>query len=119
MAATLSPPELARRWSWLRHAIAGERISPAQRTGFWFDRNYAAFLEEVRRRTPASATVAVIAPPWPDVYAYQAVYRLAPRRVVDSRRAGEADFVAAYRIQAANAPGATAIPHGTLSRSRR
>jgi hypothetical protein len=119
MAATFSPRELALRWNRLARSLAGQRISPGEGTGFWFDRNYAVFLEEVRRRTPPASTVAVLAPPWPDVYVYQAVYRLAPRRVVDSRRVGEADFVAAYRIDAAGAPGATAIPYGTLSRSRR
>jgi len=116
MAATLRPEELARRWHLLARSVSGERISPAEGTGFWFDRDYAVFLEEVRRRTPESATVAVLAPSWPDVYAYQAAYRLAPRRVVDARRANEASFVAAYRIDAAGAPGAEAIPHGTLSR---
>jgi len=80
-----------------------------------FDRDYSVFLEEVRRRTPEGATVAVLAPSWPDVYVYQAVYQLAPRRVVDARRAYEASFVAAYWIDAAVAPGAEAIPHGTLS----
>ena len=119
MAATFSPRELALRWNRLARSLAGQRISPGEGTGFWFDRNYAVFLDEVRRRTPPASTVAVLAPPWPDVYVYQAVYRLAPRRVVDSRRVGEADFVAAYRIDAAGAPGATAIPHGTLSRTRR
>jgi hypothetical protein len=116
MAATFSPSEFAGRWNRLARSIAGDRTSPAQGTGFWFDRDYAVFLEEVRRRTPSSSTVAVLAPPWPDVYVYQAVYQLAPRRVVDVRRANEADFVAAYRIHAAAAPDATPIPHGTLSR---
>jgi len=116
MAATFAPSEFAGRWNRLSRSIAGHRAPPAEGTGFWFDRDYAVFLEEVRRRTPASATVAVLAPPWPDVYVYQAVYQLAPRRVVDSRRANEADFVAAYRIDAAGAPGATPIAHGTLSR---
>ena len=119
MAATLQPSDLARSWSRLARSLAGNRTSAAQGTGFWFDRNYAAFLDEVGRRTPVSSTVAVIAPAWPDVYTYQAFYQLAPRRVVDARRAAEADYVAAYRIDAAGAPGAVPIPHGTLSRSRR
>ena len=116
MAATFSPSELGGRWNRLARSIAGERISPAQGSGFWFDRDYAVFLEEVRLRTPSSSTVAVLPPTWPDVYVYQAVYQLAPRRDVDSRRVAEADFIAAYRIDAAGAPGATPIPHGTLSR---
>ncbi|HEY3171843.1 MAG TPA: hypothetical protein VGK86_04615 [Thermoanaerobaculia bacterium] len=116
MLATLRPGELKRRWHLLARSVSGERISPGEGTGFWFDRDYAVFLEEVRRRTQDNATVAVLAPPWPDVYAYQAAYQLAPRRVVDARRSGEASFVAAYRIDATGAPGAIAIPHGTLSR---
>jgi len=116
MAATFAPSEFAGRWNRLARSLAGDRTSPAQGTGFWFDRDYAVFLEEVRRRTPASSTVAVLAPAWPDVYVYQAVYQLAPRRVVDLRRVNEANFVAAYRIHAAGAPGATPIAHGTLSR---
>jgi hypothetical protein len=119
MATTLPPADLATRWNRLVRSLAGDRIRPAQGTGFWFDRDYAEFLGEVGRRTPVSSTVAVIALAWPDVYTYQAVYQLAPRRVVDSRRAAEADYVAAYRIDARGAPGAVAIPHGTLSRSRR
>jgi hypothetical protein len=119
MAATLPPADLAARWNRLARSLSGDRIRPAQGTGFWFDRDYAAFLDEVGRRTPVSSTVSVIAPAWPDVYTYQAVYQLAPRRVVDSRRAAEADYVAAYRVDARGAPGAVAIPHGTLSRSRR
>jgi hypothetical protein len=119
MAATFPPADLAARWNRLARSFAGDRAPLAQGTGFWFDRNYAPFLDEVGRRTPVTSTVAVIAPGWPDVYTYQAVYQLAPRRVVDSRRAAEADYVAAYRIDAAGAPGAVAIPYGTLSRSRR
>ena len=119
MATTLPPADLEARWNRLAHSLAGDRVPPTQGTGFWFDRNYGAFLDEVGRRTPVTSTVAVIAPAWPDVYTYQAVYQLAPRRVVDSRRAAEADYVAAYRIDARGAPGAVAIPHGTLSRSRR
>ena len=116
MAATLRPGELTRRWRLLARSVSGETVSAGEGTGFWFDRDYGVFLDEVRRRTPESATVAVLAPSWPDVYAYQAAYQLAPRRVVDARRAGEASFVAAYRVDAAGAPGAIAIPHGTLSR---
>jgi hypothetical protein len=119
MVATLSPSEIGHRGRLLCRALAGEVLRSDERTGFWFDPAYEAFLDEVRRRTPRDATIAIVVPSYPDVYVYQAAYRLAPRRVVDSRRAAEADYVAAYRIDARGAPGAVAIPHGTLSRSRR
>jgi hypothetical protein len=116
MIATLSPVELAQRAGLLRRAFAGESIPASEMTGFWFDPDYAAFLGEVARRTPRDATIAVLVPPWPDVYVYQAAYQLAPRRVVDRRRESEASWVAAYRTGTPAAPGAFAIPHGTLAR---
>lgn len=99
MAATLSPLELARRWKLLARSVAGEKIAPGKGTGFGFDPGFGAFLEEVRQRTPPDATIAVIAPEYPDVYLYEAAYQLAPRRVVQPGRVGEASFVAAYRYQ--------------------
>jgi hypothetical protein len=116
MVATLSPTEFARRGSRLLRSLAGETLTAAERTGFWFDPAYGAFLEGVRSRTPRDATIAVIVPPWPDVYVYQAAYQLAPRRVVDRRLEKEASWVAAYRAEAPGAPGALTIPHGTLAR---
>lgn len=98
MVATLSPTDIARRGSLLLRSLAGETITAAERTGFWFDPAYGAFLEEVRRRTPRDATIAVVVPPWPDVYVYQAAYQLAPRRVVEPGRENEATFVAEGRL---------------------
>lgn len=120
IAATLSPTEIARRGSLLLRSLAGETITAAERTGFWFDPAYAAFLEEVRRRTPRDATIAVVVPPWPDVYVYQAAYQLAPRRVVEPGRENEATFVAAYRYQYRNVqnPDVVALPNGALFRRR-
>ncbi|HEV8608991.1 MAG TPA: hypothetical protein VGS98_02835 [Thermoanaerobaculia bacterium] len=120
MVATLSPTEIARRGSLLLRSLAGETITAAERTGFWFDPAYAAFLEEVRRRTPRDATIAVVVPPWPDVYVYQAAYQLAPRRVVEPGRESEATFVAAYRYQyrAVLNPDVMALPGGALFRRR-
>jgi hypothetical protein len=120
MVATLSPTEIARRGSLLLRSLAGETITAAERTGFWFDPAYGAFLEEVRRSTPRDATIAVVVPPWPDVYVYQAAYQLAPRRVVEPGRKSEATFVAAYRYryQGAPNPDVTALPGGALFRRR-
>ncbi len=81
---------------------------------FWFDPDYAAFLEDVARRTPSSATVSVLVPRRPDLYKYQAYYRLAPRRVVEERWIGEADVVATYRTEAGRGPGGVEIVGGRL-----
>lgn len=120
MVATLSPTEIARRGSLLLRSLAGETITDAERTGFWFDPAYGAFLEEIRRRTPRDATIAVVVPPWPDVYVYQAAYQLAPRRVVERGRENEAMFVVVYRYQyrAGLNPDVTALPGGALFRRR-
>jgi hypothetical protein len=120
MVATLSPIEIARRVSRLLRSFAGESITAAERTDFWFDPAYAAFLDEVRRRTPRDATVAIVVPLWPDVYVYQAAYQLAPRRVVEPGRESEATFVAAYRYQYRNVTNAdvVALPGGALFRRR-
>jgi hypothetical protein len=120
MVATLSPTEIARRGSLLLRSLAGETVTAAERTGFWFDPAYAPFLEEVRRRTPRDATIAVVVPPWPDVYVYQAAYQLAPRRVVEPGRENEATFVAVYRYQYRKLPNpdVAALPNGALFRKR-
>jgi hypothetical protein len=120
MVATLSPSEIARRGQLLWRSLAGETITATERTGFWFDPAYGDFLDEVRRRTPKDATIAIVVPSWPDVYVYQAAYQLAPRRVVERGRENEATFVAAYPYQAANGmnPEATAIGGGALFHRR-
>jgi hypothetical protein len=120
MAATVSPAEVAHRGSLLFRSLAGETITDFERTGFWFDPAYGAFLEEVRRRTPRDATIAIVVPPRPDAYVYQAAYQLAPRRVVERGRESEATFVAAYRYQypAGSNPAVTALPGGALFRRR-
>lgn len=120
MVATLSPSEIAHRGRLVWRSLAGETITATGRTGFWFDPAYEAFLDEVRRRTPKDATIAIVVPSWPDVYVYQAAYQLAPRRVVERGRENEATFVAAYPYQAANGmnPEATAIAGGALFHRR-
>ena len=120
MIATVSPGEIARRGRLLWRSLAGETVTDAERTGFWFDPAYGAFLEEVRRRTPQDATIAIVVPPWPDVYVYQAAYQLAPRRVVQAGRESEATFVAAYPYQTppVTNPQVTTLPGGALFRRR-
>lgn len=112
-ASVLEPGAVARRWRLLVRSVSAERTPPELTQGFAFDHDYSAFLQDVRRRTPADATVAVVLPEATDLYVYQAAYQLAPRRVVDEKREGEASFVAAYR--AAPRAGDTAISHGTLT----
>jgi hypothetical protein len=120
MAATVSPLELARRWKLLARSVAGEKLAPGKGTGFRFDPGFAAFLEDVRQRTPPDATVVVIAPEYPDVYLYEAAYQLAPRRVVQPGRESEASFVAAYRYQYRQSvnPDVVPVKNGALFRRR-
>jgi len=120
MIATVSPAEIARRWEMFTRSVAGGTIAPGEGSGFWFDPAYAPFLEAVRARTPRDATIVVIAPPYPDVYTYEAAYQLAPRRVVPPDRESEATFVAAYRYQYRDVlnPDVIRIPNGALFRRR-
>jgi hypothetical protein len=120
MVRTLSPAEIARRGRRLMRSLAGETVPATEKTGFWFDPAYAAFLEAVRNHTPKDATIAIVVPPWPDVYVYQAAYQLAPRRVVERGRESEATFVAAYRYQYRNVANVdvVALPEGALFRRR-
>lgn len=116
-ASTLEPGAVARRWRLLVRSVSGERTAPELTQGFAFDPDYSAFLQDVRRSTPADATVAVVLPEATDLYVYQAAYQLAPRRVVDAKRESEASFVATYRgAPSGTAVGETAIAHGTLVR---
>ena len=87
-------------------------------SAFAFDRRYGEFLESVRLAVPASATVALDAPP-AQLYGYSAAYVLAPRRVVPLSRLAEADFAASFG-SARPAPGTPAAPirFGTLGRLR-
>ena len=114
MAATLRPPAVVARWSLLTRALRGASIPSTERTRFWFDPAYADFLEDLRRKVPPDATIAVLVPRMPDTYAYLAVYELAPRRVVDAGRASEAAYVATYRTELS--PKGDPIAQGTLWR---
>jgi hypothetical protein len=99
----------------LLRRLGGVPTPPSRETGFFFDPVYPDFLDEVARRVPPDATVAVLVPRSPDVYRYQAVYRLAPRRVVEEGQVAEAGFIAAYGPDSARFSGAP-LPNGTLVR---
>ena len=112
--SVLQPGAVARRWRLLGRSLSGERTAPELTQGFAFDPDYSAFLQDVRRRTPADATVAIVLPEATDLYVYQAAYQLAPRRVVEAKRESEASFVATYRGTPSDYAGQAAIAHGTL-----
>ena len=107
--------EVARRSRMLARSLHGQSLPAAQSTRFWFDPDYAVFLEAVAERAPAGAGVAVLVPSWPDSYLYLAVYRLAPRRVVDARWMSEAASIAVYHTEAERGPGGAPIAYGTLA----
>jgi len=106
--------EVARRWRLLTRSAAGHPPTPAESTRFWFDPEYSEFLDALAERLPAGVSVAVLVPSWPDAYRYLAVYRLAPRRVVEARWMDEAQAVAVYRTEAGRGPAGEPIPRGTL-----
>jgi hypothetical protein len=110
------PAQTKERLQRLGSALRGDASYRSENMGFWFDSQYLAFLDEVDRRVPktASETVAVLVPRTPDLYRFQASYRLAPRRVVEARWKDEADVVATYKTEAGRGPGGEAIPGGWL-----
>lgn len=97
-------------------SLRGDPSYRSENMGFWFDAQFLAFLDEVDRRVPktTAVTVAVLVPRTPDLYRFQANYRLAPRRVVEERWKDEADVIATYGTEAARGPGGEAIPGGQL-----
>jgi hypothetical protein len=72
-----------------------QSLGATSNPGFAFDPSYQGFLEAIAASTPATATVAVIAPPG-ELYVCQAAYQLAPRRVVFGGHEKEAGCVAIY-----------------------
>ena len=114
LVSPFSHAEARARFQRFERALSGDSGYHAELAGFWFDPGYAAFLDDVKRRTPESATVAVIVPEAPDLYLRQAYYRLAPRRVVEERWKNEADFVATYRTEVGRGPNGVAITGGVL-----
>ncbi len=114
LVSPLSVPETRARLSRLGRALTGDPAYRSDAMSFWFDPEYGAFLDDVRRRTPETATVAVLVPASPDLYFDQAVYRLAPRRVVGRDRQNEARFVAEYGAAAGLEADGASIAHGRL-----
>jgi hypothetical protein len=103
-ARSLRTADFSRRARLFVAALDGREPPRSATNGFAFDPAYGDFLLAVARRTPRDATIAVLVPPRPDVYRYQAVYLLAPRRVVDEAGTGDAGWVASWKA----ATGATA-----------
>ena len=114
LVSPLEPEQTRARLGRLRSALSGDPGYRSDLFGFWFDPEYLAFLEDVDRRAPKDATVAVLVPRRPDLYKYQANYRLAPRRVVEETRTDEADVVATYKTEIGRGPGGAAIAGGRL-----
>ena len=114
LASSFEPSATAERWHRLIRSLGGDVRPQGESAGFWFDPDFAAFLADVKKRTPPRATVAVIVPFRPDLYRYQAYYQLAPRRVVEDRWKDEAAFIATYRTDAARGPGGVPIVNGQL-----
>jgi hypothetical protein len=114
LALPLEPARTVERARRLAGTFTGERSLPRDAASFWFDPDYTAFLADVKAGTPETATVAVLVPERLDIYFYQALYQLAPRRVVQAKWLEEADYVATYRTDTARGPGGRAITHGLL-----
>lgn len=92
---------------------------PANRAGSLAasDRDFAAFLDEVKKLTPPDAKIALVVPTNPQAYVIEAAARLAPRAVFLGRES-EATYVAAYRYkyQDVKNQGVLRVPHGALFR---
>jgi hypothetical protein len=114
LVSPLDRDATAARFRRFAAAVSGDPGYRSDRMSFWFDPDYSAFLDDVRRRTPESSTVAVLVPGRPDLYRYQAYFRLAPRRVLEERWIGEADAVATYHTEEGRGPGGVEIVGGRL-----
>ena len=116
LLSPVRPAQTKARLERLESALRGDPSYRAENMGFWFDSRFLAFLDELDRRIPktAAVTVTVLVPRSPDLYKYQANYRLAPRRVVEERWKDEADVIATYQTEAGRGPGGKAIPGGWL-----
>jgi hypothetical protein len=118
--AAFRPSEFAGRWGAL---LAFGSMPPDEArlhgSSLAFDRLLGPFLDGIASATPPTATVAM-----PFVSAdgnpatYVAAYILAPRRVVDYSRLGEADVAAARRDEPLPAGRVEHVPSGRLVRRR-
>ena len=114
LSSSFEPSLTLMRAGRLAAVLRGDALPQAESYAFWFDRDYAAFLADVKAATPETASIAVLVPKRPDVYVYQASYQLAPRRVVEAKWMDEAAFVATYRTETERGPGGRPIAHGLL-----
>src|SRR5262245_43085002 len=95
--------------------LASHQTVRVDATPFWFDPQYAAFIEAVRERTPRDATVALVVPKTIDLYVYCAAYELAPRKIVGEEEAEHARHVAVYgQTPRPDLPAGEPIPGGRL-----
>jgi hypothetical protein len=107
--------EISGRLGNARSSLASHDTAQVDATPFWFDPQYAAFIEAVREHTPRESTVALIAPKTVDLYVYCAAYELAPRRVVGGEEAERARYVAIYGSETRpGLPAGDSIPGGRL-----
>src|SRR5262249_56625450 len=106
LLSPVRPAVTKARLARLAGALRGDPSYRPENMGFWFDTEYLAFLDDVDRRLPKTTTltVAVLVPRTPDLYRFQANYRLAPRRVVEERWKDEADAIATYKTAAGRGP---------------
>jgi hypothetical protein len=116
LLSPVSPAQTEAQLARFASALRGDPAYRSENMGFWFDDSYLAFLDDLDRRLPKtpSITVAILVPRRPDLYLYQGIYRLAPRRVVEERWEEEADVVATYKTEAARGPGGEPITGGRL-----
>lgn len=116
--AAFRPAELAGRWGAL---LAFGAMPPDEArlhgSSLAFDRRLGPFLSGVAAATEPWATVAVpFASASGDPATYLSAYVLAPRRVVDYGRLGEADVAAARRGEAVPVGVPEHVPDGQLIR---
>ena len=116
--AAFHPSEFAGRWGAL---LAFGAMPPEEArlhgSSLAFDRRLGPFLDGVAAATPLSATVAMpFATSDGDPATYVAAYVLAPRRLVDYTRLGEADVAAARRNEPVPVGTVEHVPFGRLIR---
>lgn len=104
-ARSLHTADLSRRARLFAAALEGHEPPRSTTYGFSFDPAYGESLQAVARRTPRDGTIAVLVPARPDVYRYQAVYLLAPRRVVGLDEIGEAGWIASWKTAIGSTAG--------------
>jgi hypothetical protein len=116
--AAFQASEFAGRWGAL---LAFGAMTPEEArlhgSSLAFDRRLGPFLDGVAAATPLSATVAMpFAAVAGDPATYVAAYVLAPRRLVDYARLGEADVAAARRDDPGPVGKVEHVPFGRLIR---